>query len=103
MLLDKFQVKITSIKHDGFVIHFEYMGKHLFLQSGDTGGGYTAVSRMYEKPDVGQPRLITSVYGMYSKIVNGNFKNKTVKNIMRYELEDLVNFMNSMLESVPHL
>ena len=98
MQIDISQIRITSIKHNGCIIHFEYDGEHYFLQTGSANGDYTLITSLFKKVNATQNEKITSCYGGYARILQGHFKNKTITLVNKYELEGLVSFINSSLK-----
>ena len=75
--LDK--LKITSIKHDGGVIHFSYDGKHYTFLNGGTD--CTLVMALYEGQCKSHLKHISSKYGMALDLIQYKHNKTTLSSI----------------------
>lgn len=77
--LDKF--KITSIKHDGGVVHFSYEGKHYTFLNGGTD--CTLVMTLYEGRYKCHLKHIFSKYGMALDLIEYKHNKTTLNSISK--------------------
>ena len=77
--LDK--LKITSIKHDGAVVHFSYDGKHYTFLNGGTD--CTLVMTLYEGQCKSHLKHISSKYGMALDLIKYKYNKTTLSSISK--------------------
>lgn len=73
------KLKITSIKHDGGVVHFSYEGKHYTFLNGGTD--CTLVMTLYEGRCKSHLNHISSKYGMALDLIKYKHNKTTLSSI----------------------
>lgn len=75
------QLKITSIKHDGAVVHFNYNGEHYTFLNGGTD--CTLVMTLYEGRCKSHLKHISSKYGMALDLIQYEYNKTTLNSISK--------------------
>lgn len=89
-------IKFTSVKHDGSIIHFKYKGEDYTVING--GLDCTLCIRLFKGNTKGKLECISSTYGWIPDLIRYKFNKKVLKYIDKeYFVWKLIS--NRLLES----
>lgn len=78
-IIDSNDVKITSVKYDGSIVHFKYKDEDYTLINGEID--YTYCIRLFKGNTKGKLEYISGTYGWIPDLIKYKFNKKVLKYI----------------------